>query len=110
MGLKLYATEGTAKYLKNHGIEVEEVSWPGEGQNDVIKAIKEGLVDMVINIPKSTRRQELTRGSQIRQAAVRFGCPLLTNMEKVAAFVQSINKCQDFIKDHKVLSLPPYKL
>lgn len=109
MGLPIYATEGTAAYLNEHGIPATALAWPDEGGSDVIGAIKEGLVDLVINIPKSSRRVELTRGSQIRQAAVRFGCALLTNMEKVNAFIHALDKCPDFVKNHELLKLPPYQ-
>jgi carbamoyl-phosphate synthase large subunit len=109
LGLPLYATEGTARYLKEHGIESQSLAWPGEGDYDVIKAIREGKVDLVINIPKSSQRQELTRGSLIRQAAVLYGCSLVTNMEKVTAFVEALDRCQNFHEQHELLMLPPYK-
>ena len=109
LGLPLYGTEGTAKYLNEHGIETQSLPWPGEGNFDVIEAIKDGLVDLVINIPKSTKSKELTRGSEIRQAAVRFGASLLTNMEKVTAFVEALDRCKDFVAKHEVLRLPPYR-
>ena len=108
-GIPLYATEGTARYLTEHGYEVRSVSWPHEGDQDVLSLIHEGEVDLVINIPKNTHRKELTRGMQIRQAAVTFGCTLLTNMEKVTAFIQAIERCEDFVKSHHLLTLPPYK-
>lgn len=109
LNLPLFATKGTAEYLRTHGFEVEELSWPGEGPNDVIKAIQEKRVDMVINIPKNTQRRELTMGSLTRQAAVKFGCSLFTNMETVTAFVQAIDRCPDFVKGHHLLVLPPYR-
>jgi len=64
---------------------------------------------MVINIPKNTQRRELTMGSLTRQAAVKFGCSLFTNMETVTAFVQAIDRCPDFVKGHHLLVLPPYR-
>ena len=109
LGLPLYATKGTAEYLKSHGFEVTALDWPGEGDNDVLKVIKSDLVDFVINIPKNSQRTELTRGSQIRQSAVRFGCSLLTNMEKVSAFVHALDKTEDFVDKHELLVLPDYR-
>ncbi|WP_141731103.1 carbamoyl-phosphate synthase (glutamine-hydrolyzing) large subunit [Oligoflexus tunisiensis] len=109
LGLSLFATKGTAKYLQDHGIPVTALDWPGEGPNDVIQAIKDGKVDFVINIPKSSQRRELTRGSLTRQAAVKFGCSLLTNMEIVSAYVQALDRCPDFLSRHEVLSLPSYR-
>lgn len=109
LGIPMYATGGTADHLRDHGFDVTTLAWPGEGEKDTIRAIKEGWVDFVINIPKSNRTRELTRGSIIRQSAVRFGCSLLTNMEKVNSFTQSLERCDRFIESHIPISLPPYR-
>ncbi|MDQ3232857.1 MAG: carbamoyl-phosphate synthase (glutamine-hydrolyzing) large subunit, partial [Pseudobdellovibrionaceae bacterium] len=109
LGIPLFATKGTAKYLQDHGFPVTPLDWPGEGPNDVIQAIKDGKVDFVINIPKNSQRGELTRGSLTRQAAVKFGCSLLTNMEIVTAYVQALDRCPDFLTNHEVLPLPSYR-
>jgi len=109
LGIPLYATTGTAKYLQDHGFPVTALDWPGEGPSDVIQAIKDGKIDFVINIPKNSQRGELTRGSRTRQAAVKFGCSLLTNMEIVTAYVQALDRCPNFLDSHEVLSLPSYR-
>jgi carbamoyl-phosphate synthase large subunit len=109
LGIPLFATKGTAKYLQDHGFPVTALDWPGEGPNDVIQAIKDGKVDFVINIPKNSQRGELTRGSLTRQAAVKFGCSLLTNMEIVTAYIQALDRCPEFLARHEVLSLPSYR-
>jgi carbamoyl-phosphate synthase large subunit len=109
LGLPLFATRGTAKFLLDHGYEVTTLSWPGEGGDDVIKAIAEGWVDLVINIPKNLERQELSHGAQIRQAATRYGRSLLTNMEKTIALIQSMGRYPEFLKDHEVVALPNWR-
>ena len=110
LGLPIYATKGTSAYLNEHGIEATALDWPGESENDVIAAIKSGLVDFVINLPKSSQRQELTNGAKIRGAATRYGCTLITNMEKATAFIKSLEACPDFIKNHELISLPEYRV
>jgi carbamoyl-phosphate synthase large subunit len=107
--LPIFATHGTALYLNSHGVKATELAWPEEGEKDTLRAIREGWVDLVINIPKDNRVQELTHGSKIRQTAVRYNCSLLTNMEKVLAFVQAIERYEEFAKTHDLLVLPPYK-
>jgi carbamoyl-phosphate synthase large subunit len=113
MQLPLYATAGTADYLEKHGFAVERLAWPAEGAEDgpvdVIRVIKEGLVDLVINVPKALHHQELSYGAQIRQAAVQFGCSLLTNMEATIAFAQALGRYPDFASSHEVIALPPYR-
>lgn len=112
VGLKipLFATPGTAKHLSAHGIPVTALEWPEEGKHDVMMAIKEGLVDFVINIPKDLQRKELTQGSLVRQAAVKFGCSLLTNMEIVTAYLHALERCPDFLARHKVIPLPSFRV
>ena len=109
INLPIYATAGTAKFLEQHGIEVKKLDWPGESNRDVMSAIKNGLVDLVINVPKNIQRQELSYGSQIRQAAARFGCSLITNMELAVAFATALARLPDFVKTHDVVALPNYK-
>jgi carbamoyl-phosphate synthase large subunit len=108
--IPVYATEGTAKFLLSHGLKVSTLAWPGEGENDVIHAIKTGLVDFVINIPKNLQRRELSNGAQIRQAATRFGCSLLTNMELTTAYAVALMRYPDFVKEHDVMPLPLYRV
>ena len=79
--IPMYATAGTAKYLAERGYEVTTLPWPDESDDNVIKAIKEGVVDFVVNLPKNSLKSELTNGTRIRQAAVTFDCPLLTDMK-----------------------------
>ncbi len=109
LGIKLYATAGTSQYLNEHGFECQSVAWPGEAKDDVIELIRKGEVDLVVNIPKNLQPSELSNGAKIRQAAVSFGCPLLTNMEKVTAFIRAIGNSPNFSDEHVPIPLPPYQ-
>ena len=108
LGLKVYATPGTAAFLKTHGYEVEALAWPGEGEKDVIRAIREGWVDFVINIPKNVQRQELTWGAKIRMAASQYGRSLMTDMEKATAYIEALGAYPKFVTEHRPIELPPY--
>jgi carbamoyl-phosphate synthase large subunit len=114
LGLALYATEGTAKFLLDHGVQVTKVAWPGQLANelnglDPIELLRTKKVDFVLNIPKDLQRDELTRGSQMRQAATRFGCSIVTNMEKMIAYAQAITRHPDFVRAHAPRPLPDYR-
>jgi carbamoyl-phosphate synthase large subunit len=112
LGLKLYATDGTAKFLTDHAVPVTEVAWPGEarqGFEDPVELIRRKDVDLVVNIPKNMQRDELTRGSTIRQAATSFGCSIVTNMEKMIAYATAMTYYPEFSKTHKPVVLPEYK-
>lgn len=109
MALPIYATEGTATFLEQHGIKATRLAWPGEGADDVLGAIREGKVDLVINIPKNLQRREMSHGARIRQVAVQFGCSLITNMETTEAFAQALARYPGFVETHEVMPLPPYR-
>ena len=108
LGLKIYATKSTSKFLAASNVEHECVPWPGEGPNDVLQAIKEGKVDLVINIPKNQESKELTKGYQIRKASVEHSCSLLTNMEKSLAYVRALSSSKKFYAHHQVKPLAHY--
>jgi carbamoyl-phosphate synthase large subunit len=111
-GVKIYATEGTAQFLNDHGVLAEFVAWPGEskpGVCDALELIRTKYVDFVLNVPKNLRTDELTRGAQIRQAATRFGCSLVTNMEKMIAYAQAMTYHADFAQHHRPKALPGYR-
>lgn len=108
LGLKIYATKGTSTFLKENHIPNETLAWPGESDHDVIHAIKNGLVDLVINVPKTQDSQELTKGYQIRKASVEHACSLLTNVEKSIAYLKSLEQYKKFYQDHNPRPLSEY--
>lgn len=92
-GHELYATKGTAKFLKENGIDAQEVSWPDEEGENVLDLISNHKIDMVINIPKNHTKRELTNGYKIRRSAIDHNIPLLTNARLAVAYVKAfINK------------------
>ena len=108
LGVKIYATTGTSLFLSECGIKNEALAWPGEKGQDVIEAIKEGLVDLVINIPKNQDSKELTNGYRIRKASVEHSCSLLTNAEKTMAYLKALGHYKSFYKEHIPRPLSEY--
>ena len=92
-GYKLYATEGTAKFLESNGVKVSPVCWPDEEGENILDLIANHHIDMVINIPKNHSKRELTNGYRIRRSAIDHNIPLLTNARLAAAYIRAfINK------------------
>jgi carbamoyl-phosphate synthase large subunit len=56
----------------------------------VIEAIEEGLIDLVINVPRSLERKDLTSGYLIRRKVVEYGISLLTNIQAANLFVDAL--------------------
>jgi carbamoyl-phosphate synthase large subunit len=96
LALPVYATPGTAAHLAEHGHPGARVlAWPGGGGDDVLEAIRDRRVDLVINIPKNLDAVELEHSREIRLAAVRFGCSLFTDMQKVAAYLSALDRAPE---------------
>ncbi len=93
MGFKLFATEGTAKFLEENGVKTTILHWPLEKKEpNALTYIQERKIDLVINIPKSLEEEELTNDYLIRRKAVDFNIPLLTNEQIAKLFIESIHK------------------
>ena len=71
LGWTIDATEGTAAYLRKWGIKVNTV-----GREELVKKLREGLWDLVLNIPGGNERH-LTDGAAIRKHACDAGIPCL---------------------------------
>jgi carbamoyl-phosphate synthase large subunit len=93
MGVKFFATAGTAKFLRENGVEAETVAWPlDNAPRSAVDLIKEKTVDLVINIPRSSEERELTNGYMIRRAAVDYNVPLVTNRQIAQRLAESLSR------------------
>ncbi len=82
LGVQFFATHGTANFLREHGVECEDVYWPSEEKHpSAIDIIRDRKVDLVINIPKNFQEDELTNDYKIRRLAVDYNVPLVTNTQ-----------------------------
>ena len=88
-GYKLYATEGTAKFLESNGVSASIVGWPDEEGDNILDLIANHEIDMVINIPKNHSKRELTNGYRIRRSAIDHNIPLLTNARLASAYIRA---------------------
>ncbi|MBN2668529.1 MAG: carbamoyl-phosphate synthase (glutamine-hydrolyzing) large subunit [Bacteroidales bacterium] len=86
--IPIFASKGSASYLKQHGLAVTEVAWPDEDlPNNVIELLKEKKVDFVVNIPKNLSECELQNDYKIRRTAIDLNIPLITNARLASAFI-----------------------
>jgi carbamoyl-phosphate synthase large subunit len=108
-GIEIYATRGTAKFLNNNNIPTEVLNWPLEKrQPNTIDFIKEGKIDLVINIPKNYQEKELTNDYMIRRAAVDYNVPLITNRQFAMRFAEAVSRTS--ISDLKITSWGDYSV
>lgn len=87
LGLKLYATEDTAEFMRAHGIKTEKVyKIITDKDPGVLPLIDNGRVDLIINIPREALARESGDGFVIRRKAVDLNISLITNRQLAEAF------------------------
>ena len=88
LGFKILATEGTAEFLRKHGIDVEVVYKISQGRPNVIDEIINRKIDLIINTPSG--KVGRSEGYLIRRAAVDHGIPYITTISGAIAAVKGI--------------------
>jgi carbamoyl-phosphate synthase large subunit len=90
--LPIHATAGTAEMLADLGVPCHVV---GKAENDpesAVRLIEDGLVDLVINIPRTYDAQGRPDGYQIRRAAIDAGVPLVTDPQLARTVVEMLHR------------------
>ncbi len=106
-GYHLYATKGTAEFLKQNGVTAEVLHWPDSAEKpNTLDYIKEKKIDLVINIPKNLSADELNNDYAIRRGAIDFNVPLITNARLASAFINAF--CRIDRKDINIKSWNEY--
>ena len=89
IGFEIYATSGTAKFLKEKGLNVKAVPKIWEGTDSIIDLIQSGKLSFIINTP--TKGKESNRdGFKIRRMAVECKVPCFTALDTVQALYEAI--------------------
>ena len=93
MGLELFATDSTAKFLKGHGIKSKVLHKIQEKKKpNTLDFFKEGKLDLVIAIPDEFDREALEAEYDLRRNAVDFSVPLITNRQLAKLLINSLSK------------------
>ena len=91
LDVRLYATQGTAEFMRQYGIELETLYWPLEKASpNILDYLSDSKIDLVINIPKNYHEEELTNDYIIRRKAVDFAIPLITELRLAQRFVDAL--------------------
>ena len=104
LGFKILATAGTYKDLQAAGIPCERILKVHEGRPNILDAMKNGDIQLVVNTPAGKRSQY--DDSYIRKTAIRLRIPYMTTLAAAVAAVQGIEAIR---KDPEtVMSLQDY--
>ena len=88
LGFKLIATDGTAHFLRDTGLEVQEVKKVAEGRPNIEDAILSGQVQLVINTSEGAKAIE--DSYSIRRSALMNNIPYYTTMTAASAVVRAL--------------------
>ncbi|MBN8830332.1 MAG: carbamoyl phosphate synthase large subunit, partial [Sphingomonadales bacterium] len=88
LGFTIIATGGTARYLEEQGLAVEEVKKVAEGRPHIVDRIMDGAVDLIFNTTEGW--QSLKDSQAIRTSALRLKVPSFTTAAASLAAVDAI--------------------
>ncbi len=88
LGLKIYATENTARILRENGIESRHIKKLHEGRPNILDAIQNKEINLIINTPIG--RASKYDDSYIRIKAIQHKIPYITSMAAAEASVKGI--------------------
>ena len=113
LGFTIFATEDTAKALKNNGVEAVRLYKVHEfgKEPNIMACLQEGHIDMVINIPMPTTVEQefktiLEDEYKIRRMAVDYNIPVIINLQLAKAVIDAIENVRK--KEVNIKSLNEY--
>ncbi len=92
LGFNIEATEGTAKFLKEHGIRTRVMAKISEGNDDILNAIRKGYVNYVINTRGLNSMSEESDGYKIRRCAVENNVTMFTSLDTVRVLLDVLEE------------------
>ena len=104
LGFEIMTTEGTHYFLEERGIENTPIRKLGYGRPDLVDAIKNKTVNLLVNTPSG--RKSSQDSSDIRKAAIKHKVPYITTTAAAVAAAKGIAARRD--KTPEVKSLQEY--
>jgi carbamoyl-phosphate synthase large subunit len=88
LGFTIRATRGTHQFLAENGIQSERIDKMHEARPNIVDAIKNKEIHLVINTPDG--KQSLHDDSYIRKAAINYKVPYITTLAAAVAAARGI--------------------
>ena len=104
MGFTILSTGGTRKFLEENGIHAELILKVHQGRPNIVDAIKNNEIDLVVNTPAG--RLSEYDDSYIRKNAIKYKIPYITTTSAALSATKGIKERQN--GEYKVRSLQEY--
>ncbi len=92
LGFNIEATEGTADFLKSHGIRTHVHKKISEGSTEIIDAIRQGHIAYVINTRDIGSNGPLSDGHEIRRYATDNNITIFTALDTVRVLLDVLEE------------------
>ncbi len=92
LGFKIIATNGTHQLLADNGIDSEAIKKIGHGRPDIVDAIKNNEIQLIINTPSG--KESKIDDSYIRKSAIKYKIPYITTTAASLAAAKGITARQ----------------
>ncbi|MEG2003271.1 MAG: carbamoyl-phosphate synthase large subunit, partial [Clostridia bacterium] len=92
MGFNIEATEGTAMFLKQHGIRTRIKKKISDGSDEILDSIRQGYVSYVINTRELNSTGGISDGYEIRQCAVENNVTMFTALDTVKVLLDVLEE------------------
>ncbi|OGE52003.1 hypothetical protein PENARI_c011G01476 [Penicillium arizonense] len=124
LGYNLFATAGTADFLKEHGVSVKYLEHLPDHEEEDMKSeysltqhLSNNLIDLYVNLPSNNRFRRpanyMSKGYRTRRMAVDYQTPLVTNVKNAKILIEAIARHfplniipADFQTSHRTVVLP----
>jgi carbamoyl-phosphate synthase large subunit len=90
LGFRVYATGGTARFLRKRGIAAERVLKIHEGSPNIVDLIQSGKIDLLVNTI-SKDGGPAREGDRIRRTSVEHDVPCLTSLDTTRALLVALS-------------------
>ena len=92
LGFNIEATQGTADFLRGHGLRTRKLSKLNEGSDDIYRSLSRGHVNYVINTIDLNQHNTRLDGYEIRRAAVENNVTIFTSLETVSVLLNVLEE------------------
>ena len=92
LGFNIEATEGTAKYLREHGIRTRVLKKISEGSEDIPNALRQGHIAYVINTRNPGSMNQARDGFMIRRLSVENNVSVFTALDTVRVLLDVLEE------------------
>jgi carbamoyl-phosphate synthase large subunit len=107
-GFHIYATMGTAAYLRVNGVPVTKLNKIDQESPNIMDAIKNGDIQLLVNTITHGKEPERD-GFKIRRMAVEHNIPCLTSLDTVKAFLMVLLALSEGKEPSTVIPLQDFK-